>query len=79
MVPNLNFALTATYLDTLQDVKFPIESGGHWEWAQSVTTSVGNVGTHVFGAKFEKKAQFVGGVILVLLGLKILLEHLKVL
>ena len=34
---------------------------------------------NVFGAKYEKKAQFAGGVILVLLGLKILLEHLGVL
>ncbi|MBR4972713.1 MAG: manganese efflux pump [Oscillospiraceae bacterium] len=34
---------------------------------------------NVFGAKFEKKAQLAGGVILVLLGAKILLEHLGVL
>ena len=33
----------------------------------------------VFGAKYEKKAECVGGVILILLGLKILLEHLGVL
>ncbi len=32
----------------------------------------------VFGDKFEKKAQIAGGVILILLGLKILLEHLGV-
>ena len=30
----------------------------------------------VFGSRFEKKAQLAGGIILVLLGLKILLEHL---
>ena len=30
----------------------------------------------VFGARFEKKAQLAGGIILVLLGVKILLEHL---
>ena len=34
---------------------------------------------NVFGAKFEKKAEIAGGVILVLLGLKILLEHLEIL
>ena len=34
---------------------------------------------NVFGGRFEKKAQIAGGVILVLLGLKILLEHLGVL
>ncbi len=32
----------------------------------------------VFGDKFEKKAQIAGGVILIILGLKILLEHLGV-
>lgn len=30
------------------------------------------------GNKFEKKAEFFGGIILVLMGLKILLEHLKI-
>lgn len=34
---------------------------------------------NVFGARFEKKAELTGGVILILLGLKILLEHLDVL
>ena len=34
---------------------------------------------NVFGSRFEKKAQVAGGVILILLGLKILLEHLGVL
>ena len=34
---------------------------------------------NVFGGRFEKKAQIAGGVILILLGLKILLEHLGVL
>ena len=31
---------------------------------------------NVFGSRFEKKAQFAGGAILVLLGIKILVEHL---
>ena len=34
---------------------------------------------NAFGCKYEKKAQIAGGVILILLGLKILLEHLGVL
>ena len=34
---------------------------------------------NVFGARYEKKAQFAGGAILILLGLKILLEHLGIL
>ena len=41
----------------------------------AVGVKVGNV----FGSRYEKKAQFAGGVILVLLGLKILLEHMGVL
>lgn len=32
----------------------------------------------IFGSKFEKKAQAAGGIILIVLGLKILLEHLGV-
>jgi putative Mn2+ efflux pump MntP len=31
---------------------------------------------HVFGARFKSKAEFVGGLILVGIGIKILLEHL---
>ena len=33
---------------------------------------------NVFGSRFEKKAQMAGGIILILLGLKILLEHLGI-
>lgn len=33
---------------------------------------------NVFGARYEKKAQIAGGIILILLGVKILLEHLGV-
>ena len=41
----------------------------------AVGVKIGNV----FGSRFEKKAQLAGGVILILLGLKILLEHLGIL
>ena len=41
----------------------------------AIGVKIGNV----FGSKYEKKAQFCGGVILILLGAKILLEHLGVL
>ena len=41
----------------------------------AIGVKIGNI----FGSKFEKKAQLAGGIILVLLGLKILLEHLGVL
>lgn len=40
-----------------------------------IGTKVGNV----FGSRYEKKAELLGGAILILLGLKILLEHLGVL
>lgn len=33
---------------------------------------------NIFGCKFEKKAEFLGGVILILIGIKILLEHLNI-
>ena len=33
---------------------------------------------NVFGSKFEKSAGIVGGIILILIGLKILLEHLGI-
>lgn len=36
-----------------------------------------NIG-HVFGTKYKNKAEFAGGLILVLLGIKILLEHYNV-
>ena len=42
-------------------------------------SAVGVMIGNVFGSRFEKKAQLAGGVILVLLGLKILLEHMGIL
>jgi putative Mn2+ efflux pump MntP len=33
---------------------------------------------NVFGSKFEKSAGIIGGIILILIGLKILLEHLGI-
>ena len=33
---------------------------------------------NVFGSRYEKKSQLAGGLILVIIGLKILLEHLGV-
>ena len=44
-----------------------------------VMSAVGVKIGNVFGSRFEKKAQIAGGVILVLLGCKILLEHLGIL
>ena len=44
-----------------------------------LTSALGVKIGNIFGAKFEKKAQLAGGVILVLIGAKILLEHLGIL
>ena len=43
-----------------------------------VLSAIGVKIGNVFGSRFEKKAEIAGGVILILLGLKILLEHLGV-
>jgi putative Mn2+ efflux pump MntP len=43
-----------------------------------VLSAIGVKIGNVFGARFKAKAEFAGGVILVLMGLKILLEHLEI-
>ena len=43
-----------------------------------VLSAVGVLIGHKFGAKYKNKAELAGGVILILIGLKILLEHLGV-
>lgn len=43
-----------------------------------VLSAIGVLIGHKFGAKYKNKAELAGGVILVLIGLKILLEHLGV-
>ena len=43
-----------------------------------VLSGIGVLVGNKFGSKYEKKAQIAGGVILVLMGIKILLEHLGV-
>lgn len=44
-----------------------------------ILSAVGIKIGNIFGAKFKSKAEFSGGVILILMGLKILLEHLGIL
>ena len=43
-----------------------------------VLSAIGVRVGNVFGSRYEKKAELMGGVILILLGVKILLEHLGV-
>ena len=44
-----------------------------------VLSAVGVKVGNIFGSRYEKRAEIAGGIILILLGLKILLEHLGVL
>lgn len=44
-----------------------------------ILSMLGVVIGNKFGKKFEKKAEFAGGIILILIGMKILLEHLNIL
>lgn len=44
-----------------------------------VLSAIGVAVGNIFGSRYEKKAEIAGGVILILLGVKILLEHLGVL
>jgi putative Mn2+ efflux pump MntP len=44
-----------------------------------LTSALGVKIGNIFGAKFEKKAQMAGGIILILIGVKILLDHLGIL
>ena len=44
-----------------------------------VLSAIGVKVGSVFGDRFEKKAEVVGGIILIFLGVKILLEHLGIL
>lgn len=44
-----------------------------------VLSAIGVKVGSVFGSRYEKKAEIVGGIILILLGVKILLEHLGIL
>ena len=44
-----------------------------------ILSSIGVKVGHVFGLRYKGKAEFAGGLILVLMGCKILLEHLGIL
>lgn len=44
-----------------------------------VLSAAGVVVGNIFGMKYKSKAEFLGGVVLILIGLKILLEHLEIL
>ena len=55
------------------NAKKGVTRGIHAEpWDKYISIAAGSV----FGAHYKSKAEFVGGAILILIGLKILLEHL---
>lgn len=62
LLPGVNIAAAVSFIGV---ITFVISAAG---------IKVGNA----FGAKFKSKAELAGGVILILIGLKILLEHLGV-
>ena len=72
MAVGVTFAFTGTYVNIWVSVMI---IGVTTCLLSMIGVKVGSV----FGARYEKKAEILGGVILILLGLKILLEHLGVL
>lgn len=84
-VKELFFMAVATSIDALAvGITFAFLSVNIWS---SITiiglttfalSAIGVLIGHKFGAKYKNKAELAGGVILVLIGLKILLEHLGV-
>ncbi len=70
----LAIGITLAFLNT--NIAFAVSSIGLITFALSIIgVKIGNK----FGSKYESKAEFAGGAILILLGLKILLEHLEIL
>ncbi len=63
LLPNVNITAAVSFIGV---ITFALSAVG---------LKVGNI----FGLKYKSKAEFVGGAILILMGLKILLEHLGVL
>ena len=65
---------------TFAFLKFNIVAAGSFIGATTFIISAAGVKIgNIFGTKYKAKAELAGGVILILLGLKILLEHLGVL
>ena len=76
----------ATSIDALAvGVTFAIEGTNIWIAAAAIgiitflLSALGIKVGNVFGAKYKAKAEIFGGVVLILMGIKILLEHLDIL
>lgn len=65
---------------SMVELAIPIGAAAALIGCTTFAISVGGVFVgHIFGAKYKNRAEFVGGAILVLIGVKILLEHFGVL
>ena len=76
----------STSIDALAvGVTFAIEGTNIWIAAAAIgiitflLSALGIKVGNVFGAKYKAKAEIFGGVVLILMGIKILLEHLDIL
>lgn len=65
---------------SMVELAIPIGAAAALIGCTTFTISVGGVFVgHIFGARYKNRAEFVGGAILILIGVKILLEHFGVL
>ena len=65
---------------SMVELSVPIGAAAALIGCTTFAISVGGVFVgHIFGAKYKNRAEFVGGAILILIGVKILLEHFGVL
>ena len=85
-VKNMLLMAIATSIDAMAaGISLAMDGANIWLNALCIGTvtfglsAIGVKAGSFLGARFQKKAQFLGGVILILLGIKILLEHLGVL
>ena len=73
-------ALAAGVSFSMVELAIPIGAAAALIGCTTFAISVGGVFVgHIFGAKYKNRAEFVGGAILILIGVKILLEHFGVL
>ena len=65
---------------SMVELAIPIGAAAALIGCTTFAVSVGGVFVgHIFGARYKNRAEFVGGAILILIGVKILLEHFSVL
>lgn len=65
---------------SMVELSVPVGAAATLIGCTTFAISVGGVFVgHLFGARYKRRAEFVGGAILILIGIKILLEHLGVL